>query len=313
MSKKPPPPTGPLTDDDIVLALQKSGYLLEVEVSNDFREEGLDTELGKRMRIGDEQWKEIDVRAQSLYNVKDESHWAVGRVRTLLQLKRLHEPARFVGILGRQPNVPIAAINRCSIAGLPSLGCGDDENPGLFFGEDGLVSLLGPLLSLPVCVHWALVQRNDKGDPRAKAEFPIHEDLRTLICAGTIDDADFSLERRRSSAKPCMSLTLLALMLDTPDLHVFDPASGQLRKEKMVSIHQVYDGPNGPIRGVIDVVVRSETRRYAQLCIGVRDRLKAFTAANAEALTAAASHAHDEQKKRDVENAFAMADMRRGY
>lgn len=286
----------PLSDAEVGEALEASGYPLEVQLFQELRHAGLHPSLGSRVRVTPEgQTKEIDLVAWQIEYVVLPEFEATVTLEMCIAVKRLHDPDRFVGVLGICPEERARCAVRVErVGGIPSHGYLPEVLHGgllqVLTGVRGLAPAMLPISNAPWCVHWAIAHRRPEG-PWASGQKPFWDDFDTIVRASYakgLNSAQFGLERARLTAKPTpeLLLSLPILVVDAPDLVVYDPQSKVVTRTDWLTLHQTFEVWTGEAIGcAIDVVTRTGLRAYisqvksaaSALASGVSEHLEDLT------------------------------------
>jgi hypothetical protein len=265
----------PLERDEIVSALESSGYPFEVALYQQFSAAGMNPELGQRFRVRDPALggdglvsREIDVIARVFAGSGVGLNLVSAGITPLIEAKKLNEPIRLVGILTPPPEPDQLKRWRAKFHGCPSFGVlpKDGTNAPLFLNSPGIGDSLAPFLDAPYCAHWAVVRRKDKGSTSqafasgdtGDENVRIHDGFQTLVAAATWLErvASENLQRAPVSVVPvpALGVHLPTLIVHTPTLHLYDPATKTLTDTDWFTLSKSYEIDGEVVHRLIDVV-----------------------------------------------------------
>lgn len=177
----------PITDRQIVAAIERSGYPFEVELLNALEDAGLDPVNGIRLRVmeaetramrgdGDEPvsavTREIDTmaRVHATHVVPGLDEPAIGPVAALMlaliEAKSLPSTSAFVGFPVKRPSAIDLRAARARFAGAPCYGPIPHLNEAAGIAQE-ISGALDPFNDAPCCIQWALVEEVRQGEHRA--------------------------------------------------------------------------------------------------------------------------------------------------
>jgi hypothetical protein len=264
----------PISDTELTAALEASGFPLELKLFHQFAAAGMDPVLGHRLRVrepveGKPSSHEVDLMARvdaSLPGIEYSPHAAA---IALIDAKKLHDPARFVGIVGEAPTLIERRVMRSFFFGCPSfrVTTGRQEAYGhLFIGDGGFSESLDLLTGGPVCAHWTIVKREkdeDGGYPArtngdGKEQNRYYQAMHTLVSMAVWNERESSEHSAglRPDTRPLPQIMVYCptLIVDTPSLCMYDPKTGQLEQVDRLMIRMMYDVDNAVHSRIVDVV-----------------------------------------------------------
>lgn len=294
--KRPRIETDPIGIRELRGAIQKSGYPLEVELFHLFKDKGMATTLGTWLQIDDSPTAvaELDLVAYFRATTPLDGEKLTSYVTTVFaEVKRLHAPAQFVGILGEQPASTTEALARAHYAGLPSFGHGvyphaQPNVTGAIFTKAGAIcDTSEPLHGAPTCPHWAIVRRNKKGnewEAFAKGDPEFYRDMQKLVAARAYwSEKIAKILLSKKGSPPAIQFIPLLLVVDTKKLFVYDPQDKTIRGVPRLVVQQTYQVGTRTCQAAIDVVIPSEVpamiERYHESFKVLGKRVKSWDAA----------------------------------
>ncbi|HVY32581.1 MAG TPA: hypothetical protein VHB79_38855 [Polyangiaceae bacterium] len=277
----------PITREQIVDALESSGYPFEVALYQQFAAAGMDPTLGQRFRVRDPERggdglvsREIDLVARVRETTAVVDHVMSAGITPLVEAKKLQEPLRLVGILIPPPERNQLVAWRAKFHGCPSFGIlpKDGSHAPLFLNSPGIGDSLAPFLDAPFCAHWAVVRRKDKGPnypPFASGDtgdenVRIHDGLQTLVAATTWLEREAS-EHLQSvgvavSPVPALDSFMPTLAVHTPTLHLYDPVTRTLSDVHWFTVSKTFEVDGEIIHRLIDVVTHAGIAALIDRC-----------------------------------------------
>lgn len=291
------PPTGPtentpLTEADIITALEGSGYPFELKLYRQFAKADMDPTLGQRFMMRDPSEpgdglasREMDLLAR-WHRSAPMNGYSVGAITTLvMEAKKVHDPIRIIGILGPKPEDHQHAAWRARFHGCPSYGVlpGSERYSEVFLHRDGVASCLTPLLSGHFCAHWAAARRKkgtyqpfaagETGDEDAR----LHDSLHTLAALTRRLEVEASQYLHGVGVDvnplPSLGLYLPTLIIDTPTLYTYDVDNRVLAKTNWFTLAKSYDVHGQIVHRLIDVVCAGGVPELIQRTKAVGDQL----------------------------------------
>ena len=299
---KPKPPWPP-NDADVIDALEKAGFPLELRIFRAFEQEGFDPVMPFRSRIDSERrTKEIDVLGALNHpgSFVEAGEVLASRIalKVFVQAKRLHDQV-VVGLRGPVRDDYGLRVARSHVAGLPSwgTGVGRDLAQNLVIGQGGFVEAFAPLTEAPQCVHWSTVRllNKDGWHYRAEHEAGFAEDLQTLIGAMIWQEREWSTYLLDNVATGNIKLTINCMFLqplmvvDAP-ICVFDSVAGgnRLVPVDWLTVHVGDDIDGEVVHRSVDVVSEAGLGAMIQRYRSVFEHLKVTAETNKHAWIMAA-------------------------
>lgn len=248
--QQPAPPLPPLSDTDLIQVIQGSGYPLEVSLYEQAEQAGMDPSIGLLMRLRDPEGEiasthEIDLMARVGFHETFGDMPAHAGVNAWIDAKQLHEPGRFIGILGVQPNQHERRVSRSFYTGCPSFRVLQrvEPNIGLFLSDGGVSEALDALSTAPLCVHWGVAKPDGQGTwklsgdggplpPNVKDD-RFYQSMSKLVAAVVWHERDASefFENGTDvnlSPLPSLAVQCPTLIIETPSLPLYDAKAKSL-------------------------------------------------------------------------------------
>lgn len=294
MSKKPAEPPQALTSNEIQDAIEASGYPVEIELLRELREARVQSALGVRYEVAPREFKEIDVSAHFYPAVEDEED--VDVVFTLLlEVKRLPIDTAFVGVMGHQMKGPAQLGHRLRLTGsitYDDVAREPDVQDLLRREGDPFHECMRPFHGLPQCAHWAIARRKKDGQGVfASGDEHYFEDFSTLVRAREMLAAEGERDRLRrpEPTGALLSAVVVALVVDAPCLHLYNPMEKKLVQVPALSVFQSFDTAEGPRHAFIDCVARGVFKDYIKRCSNAASELAKTALANRDEVLRIAS------------------------
>jgi len=298
-------PNKEISDTELLEAIEASGYPLELSLYQEFQAAGMDPTLGARLRSrspGSEQsTHEIDLMVRVHHaEAHPEGGYASSLLLTgLIDAKKLHAPARFIGLVGEQPTTHEFRVSRSYFSGCPSFRVLSDraENySDLFIGEGGLSRGFDPLNDGKFCVHWGIAKRDGNGvatvrgdgskesnTPSAFKEERYWQSMANLVACTVWHEREGSrfMESADLDAGPMPRIDLCfpTLIVDTPSLEIYDPSTKKLEHVDWFILRTSFEVEGEVHTRLIDIVttagVPAMVKRYkdaAALMLEAADR-----------------------------------------
>lgn len=298
-------PRTPLSQEEIRRAISSSGYPLEVEIYHYLVSAGLHPSIGFRTPLVDGgPTKELDLIARISANHVESGMVTSVAFRSYLAVKRLQEPSVFVGILGARPTPHDHRVLRTYYStGTPSSGYLDGLGDGglmqMLHGGSGPHDWMDPLLELPICVHWAVVERRNQ-EPWAAGDKLIWEDI-DLVVRGSHYMARATAEHRVSqpaarmaSPLPDIRYDYATVVIDAPTLYLYDPQTRELQSCDWLVLHRMFEVGNGELASrAVDILTRHGLARYVETMKKVVPAIAGRIFENSRALQEGARQQYD--------------------
>lgn len=262
-------PSGPLTDDEILDAVRRSGYPLEIRLLQAFDEGGFDPTPPHRFILGEgdkERSAEIDVTARAMETLAD--HRGLLLLTLMIEAKQIHERVSFVGFKWKQPTQLEMRVGRMRFCGLPTskvLNNGVDGgqfDQFLLGGATPAMAALDVFNEAPLCHHWCFVRDSKHKFIEATQEEDMRHSFRKLVHATTWLERESALFRLRhpSDHQWRVEIKFPTIVVATPHLYTFDPLSGALAKTQSLILREMYEVGGEVHARYVDVVTEAEIR-----------------------------------------------------
>lgn len=293
------PNASDLSVSEIKEAIEGAGYAVEVELLALMKAARFSAAIGVRHETEPGTFQEIDLVGTLAGKVaRDEQSGAAAlfvRLTVLIQVKRPSGPCAFVGVLGEEKPGPPQDADFAARLGLAGsimledmaeegvaelvLGNGLELAPGTERART-LAPCMEPFADLPRCVHWAIARRKQEGKdwiPWATGEKGYFDDLEGLVQAREMQKVK---ERHRRTHErvylPRLNQINLCMVLDAPELYLYDPFSKEVRAAQSFSLWKGFDTVNGARYAYVDVVTTAAFGDYLDRCRRATKALAAF-------------------------------------
>lgn len=267
-------PSGPVTDAELVQIITASGFPLEFRLFHKLTDEGMDPIYGHRFSVGDET-KEVDLLASVGEFVTQNERIIDIRLSSLMAAKKLHAPACVVGFLGEQPTTSEYRLGRVRIAGLPSfnIGFGGGSTPPYVSEPGGFAEAIDPMCDVPVCVQWGSVtEKSNRRELDHPA--PIFEDFEILVSASINLERELTEVMLSSDSGYRQVIYVPVLILDTPDLILYDVKQNQLSRVGWFVLKLNLEFEGRMVSRYIDVITETHFPKYIEKLKEAHARLR---------------------------------------
>jgi hypothetical protein len=280
-------PTGPLTEDEILNSLKRSGFPLEIRLLQAFDEGNFDPTPPHRFILGEgdkERSVEIDLTARAMETLAD--HRGLLLLTLMIEAKQIHERVSFVGFKWKQPTPLEMRVGRMRFCGLPTCKVlnngvdGGQFDQFLVGGAKPAMAAVDVLNEAPLCHHWCFARENKHKFIEATQEDEMRQSFRRLVHATTWLERESALFRLRNPGDPPqwrVEIKFLTIVIGTPHLYTFDPLTGALEKTQRLILREMYEVGGEIHARYVDVVTEAEIphlmSRYRQ---AARDLSTAF-------------------------------------
>jgi len=305
MTKQPETSSRPISDTELVDALDAAGYPLEIEVFKKLKDAELSPVLGMRVKVRDDggsggfTTSEIDLLAQKHIHMKPSAlvHGVTVRQRSMIDVKKVHAPRAFAGICGVDRDPPEKRSLRCRVGGAPAWDLfsrrkGDDT---AWVGPDGFATCLDPMNQGAWCVQWAVVdrrknKRNSKEWPAvATHEEGFHDAFMTLDRASLEANrswTEFLANQEEENHYPeiNIALNMTTIVLDTPCLYALDPLSRKLTPTQWLTIERYTEHRGAVRRSITDVICLKSLQLWIDAMKETSVRIERWLEENADGL-----------------------------
>lgn len=259
----------PLTESEIMAAIQHSGFPLEIRLLQAFQDAGFDPTIGMRFIPGEgEKSAEVDLMARCrapLTEYKGQVY-----LTALIEAKQLGQRVNFVGIRWKQPDAHSMRAMRIRFSGVPTCQVlANSSSSGklvqlMLGGDDPIARALDPLNEPNVCPHWAYARETKPNSPNSHIEARKEDDAREsfakLVRVTTwLERDNASFLASRAGKSPTLRLQILAptIILATPHLYLYDPVTQTLEKTDSLILQEMHEFGGTVHARYIDVVTES--------------------------------------------------------
>jgi hypothetical protein len=259
----------PITESDVRAAIEAAGYPLEVKLFHEFAVNEMDPVLGHRMRVrddtgsGDPTSREIDLLASVRTSIVGDGQVSAFNVTAVIDAKLLHEPARFVAVVGDQPSEHERRVARSYFFGRPSFRVllqDEGSYSDCFIGEAGVADALDPLSAGTFCVHWAIVKREQKNqfEAWAKHDEGFQDAIKTVVEAAVWNERSFSQFSLglgdNATPVPDLRIYCPTIIVGTPTLYMYDVKDGSISQTDWLMLRMNFDVGGHVVNRVVDIV-----------------------------------------------------------
>lgn len=297
MSGKNHPNASPLSDDEIRQAIERAGYIVEVDLLNEMRSSKFPAGIGLRYAVAPGQFREVDLVGRLLGKVRspnDGDPAVFFSSNAYIQVKRPPGPAAFVGIRGGETDTFDDLTRRLALVGsIMAEDLGERGVDELLIGRDelrskvpdgiaaSLAECVTPLADLPRCVHWALVKRRRDEHQEwvawAAGEQGFFDDFEGLVQVREMQKENARQRRfHEPTYLPRLGQVMLCMVVDSEDLSLYDPITKAMVRTGAFSIYKGFDTSSGPTYALIDVIARPAFQAYLEKCKASHGLLKRF-------------------------------------
>lgn len=267
--------SGPLTADEILEAVKRSGFPLEIRLLQAFEERGFDPTPPHRFTLGEgdkERSVEIDVTARAMETLA--GHKGLLLLTLMIEAKQIHERVAFVGFKWKQPTQLEMRVGRTRFCGVPTCKVLDSSvdsgqfDQFLFGGERPAMAALDVFNDAPLCHHWCFVRDSKHKFIEATQEEDMRQSFRKLVHATTWLERESALFRLRHPSDHSwrVEIKFPTIVIATPYLYTFDPISGALEQTQSLILREMYEVGGEVHARYVDVVTEAEvpnlTARY---------------------------------------------------
>ncbi|WP_437987520.1 hypothetical protein [Sorangium sp. So ce117] len=269
----------PLSSEDIRESIEGAGYLVEVALLRELQERGFEASLGNVFKTREGTFCEVDLFAG--YRVSTPT--AAAHFTLMIEVKRLHDPARFVGIFDPAlASPPPAHVARRRAGGVPSNNsalpyCHEFEL--LLSGSGQLGKAILPLEKGTRCVHWAIAERMGDGTPKASGHQRYAEGMQNVVGASYWHGHEISewVLAEHISMVPEFTIYIPIIAIDTETLYTYNILNKEISRTGWISTytHCNVGGGKTP-KDRVEVVDRAGFRQLLdtiQQCSGAVDNL----------------------------------------
>lgn len=240
-----------LSENEVVDAIVRGGYPLEVRLLHALRKGGMHPQIGTWMQTaaGSTEYREVDLTVQINAHSQTSGNSVHASVYFFIEAKNLGSPSRLVGVADAVMSQTDLARNACRFSGLY-------RRNSLPRSQPRLASCLEPLFEGPQCVHWAIVRKESK---KAKAERDgrYADSMRTVVKATYWHASDWTEFLRKKQTVRDLRLFLPVLVVDTQALQIFEPSTHRLANVDSFQLIQQWE-VGGKIHGACMPVVKAD-------------------------------------------------------
>lgn len=298
------------SDQEIIDAINTSGYPFEIRLLTTFDKEGMDPVPYFRSATDeDSDTKEIDLLA----SYTERADGVRLTFRAVIEAKSMPSSERFVGFSWKRPSDHELRVARLMIGGLPPLR----EQPGhlwhLLFQEGGFAEALDPLNDGPVCVQWATIKPTQPGQGKGKVTAftgkANHDDaywksLDALVRATEWRARESSCVPSWPKDQPILLFEYATVIIATEHLLVYDASANTLNRVDHFMLHRPFEvAGKDVVYRLVDFVTEKGVADFAQRYRSARDKVKAVIEASSPLLGTvfvAAAMQHQERIKASV-------------
>jgi hypothetical protein len=269
MGNNKPRSAGPLTEEEILSSLKRSGFPLEIRLLQAFDEGGFDPTPPHRFILGEgdkERSAEIDVTARAMESLA--GHRGLLLLTLMIEAKQIDERVTFVGFKWKQPPPLEMRAARIRFSGLPTCNVlrngvdGGRFHQFLLGGEKPAMAALDGLNEAPLCHHWCFVRDNSKREwIEATQEDDMRLSFRKLVHATTWLERESALQFLRHPGDPPqwrLQIIFPTIVIATPQLYTFDALTNKLEKTQSLILREMYEVGGEVHARYVDVVTENE-------------------------------------------------------
>lgn len=275
---------GPLTEQEILNALKRSGFPLEIRLLQAFDEGGFDPTPPHRFTLGEgdkERSVEIDLTARAMETLAE--HRGLLLLTLMIEAKQIHERVSFVGFKWKQPTPLEMRVGRTRFCGLPTCKVLNNGMDGgqfdqfLLGGATPAMTAVDVLNEAPLCHHWCFVRESKQKFIEATQEDDMRQSFRRLVHATTWLERESALFSLRNLAVKQwrLEIKLPTVVIATPHLYTYDPLSGELEKTPSLILREMYEVGGEIHARYLDVVTEAEIpnlmKRYREAARRLRE------------------------------------------
>jgi len=275
----------PLKEEQILSAIRRSGFPLEIRLLKAFTDAGFDPSIGMRL-IPKEGEKSAEVDLMARCGGSLPSGRALLYLTAMIEAKQLGKRMNFVGFKWQRPDAHSMRAMRIRFSGTPTCRVlprkPDDQGlvQLMLGGADPIAAALDTLNEPAICPHWAYVRETkNEHHIEARKDDDVRESFTKLVRVTTsLEQNNASFLGRNPGSPPTLlmlQVLLPTIILATPHLYLYDALTQTLEQTDSLILQEMHEFEGVVYARYIDVITESALPKFMDRYRRVKDALGA--------------------------------------